>query len=547
MLLLVSSESECGQSEPRFADVFSAVGGTFRHVSPLTEARHIHLTMGSGVAGFDYDNDGWCDLFFGQGCAWNGTFRSVNKTRDALFRNKTGMLSDVTELTGLHNPWYAMGIACTDADNDGFEDLHVSNFGQNLYFHNCGDGTFSPGVTLAAADDCYSASCTWTDANADGNADVYVTRYVDVSEKHYPVCVDEPTKLGILCPPWRFKALSDVLLINAGDGTFTDASLQAGLQSVDPLPGLAVATLDSDDDGDLDIYVANDSVPNHLWINDGQGHFTEDGILCGVALNGNGLRQAGMGIAVGDATFDGRPDIVVTNYFDETNTFYRNEGAGFFHDVTDEIGIGAPSRSRLAFGVNFIDADGDADLDLFVANGHVHDRLKELGRDIPYQQPAQLLTLQDGRFRDSSATAGKIFSKPLVGRSSAILDLNHDFKTDIVMTCLGDKPLLLKNVTEDHGNMIKLKLIGRTCTRNPVGARIEFFTSDGRTIVRFVDGSTSYLSDSESVIAIGVGNEQSVARVQIRWPDGFLHTWTSLAVNQEWGLVEGIPSALAIP
>ena len=187
------------------------------------------------------------------------------------------------------------------------------------------------------------------------------------------------------------------------------------------------------------------------------------------------------------------------------------------------------------------------DLDLFVANGHVHDRLKELGRDIPYPQPAQLLTLQDGRFRDSSAAAGEIFSKPLVGRSSATMDFNHDFKTNIVMTCLGDKPLLLKNVTKDHGNVIKLNLIGRIRTRHPIGARIELFTTDGRTIVRFVDGSTSYLSDSESVIAIGVGDEQSVARVQIRWPDGTLQTWTSLVVNQKWGLVEGIPSALAIP
>ncbi|MEJ7595901.1 MAG: VCBS repeat-containing protein, partial [Planctomycetaceae bacterium] len=293
-LVLVSSKSECGEPVSQFADVYSAAGGAFRHESPLTEARHIHLTMGSGVACFDYDNDGWCDLFFGQGCAWTGKFRSTQKKQDALLRNKAGMLSDVTELAGLNNPWYAMGIACTDSDNDGFEDLYVSTFGQNLYFHNCGDGTFSPGVTLATAEDCYSASCTWTDANGDGNADIFVTRYVAVSEKDYPLCVDEPTKLGILCPPWRFKALSDVLLISEGDGTFTDRSLQAGLQSVDSLPGLAVATLDFDDDGDLDIYVANDSVPNHLWINDGHGQFTEDGILAGVALNGNGLRQAGM-------------------------------------------------------------------------------------------------------------------------------------------------------------------------------------------------------------------------------------------------------------
>lgn len=549
-LVCVFLSVECRSQEnssPLFADVFARAGGNFLHDSPLTEGRHIHLTMGSGVGCLDFDRDGYVDLFFAQGCAWAGKFLSTNKTRDALLRNIAGTLSDVTDVSGLSNPWYAMGLACGDTNNDGFTDLYVSNFGQNLYFQNCGDGTFSSPVILAEAADCYSASCTWTDANGDGNSDIFISRYVGVSETNYALCTDEATQLGVLCPPWRFEALLDVLLMSNGNGTFSDASKPPGLSAVDPLPGLAVATMDFDDDGDLDIYVANDSVPNHLWVNDGVGHFTEDGILCGVALSGNGLRQAGMGIAVGDATSDGRPDIVVTNYFDEPNTFYRNEGMGFFHDVTDEIGVGAPSRSRLGFGVNFLDADGDSDLDLFVANGHVHDRLKELGRDIPYEQSAQLLTMQNGRYQDSSADAGEIFSKGFVGRGSATLDFNKDFKTDIVMTNLNGSPLLLENKTVGHGNVVKLRLIGRSCTRDAVGARLELLTADGRKIIRFADGSSSYLSCSESVISVGVGTDQSISRVQVSWPYRQQQTWTNLGISQEWALVEGVSPAFAIP
>lgn len=532
---------------PQFSDVFSDVGGRFCHQSPATKSRHIHLTMGSGVGCIDYDNDGWVDLYFGQGCSWEGTFRAANKKQDTLLRNNSGKLIDVTSLAGISNPWYATGLSCFDADNDGFDDLFLSNFGQSLYFHNCGDGCFSPGVSPIVVEDCYNASCTGTDANGDGYIDIYVTRYVSVSENEYPICIDESTQLGIVCPPHRFDALWDVLLMSNGDGTFADKSDDSGLHSVDASPGLAVVTSDFDEDGDLDIYVANDAVPNHLWLNDGVGHFTEDGMLKGVALNGNGLRQAGMGIAVGDATSDGRPEIVVTNYFNETNTFYRSEGAGYFLDVTDEIGVGAPSRSRLGFGINFIDADGDSDLDLFIANGHIHDRLKELGRDIPYEQTAQLLTRQKGRFHDSSSDAGEIFQKAFLGRGSATLDFNHDFKTDIVMSNLAGAPLLLQNYTQQHGVVVKLKLIGRNCTRDSIGARIETLAPDGNRIVRFADGSSSYLSCSESMISIGLGHDQHTANVQVSWPNGITQSWVNLKAGQEWGLIEGISSAFAIP
>ncbi len=549
LLLLGFRAGEAAGQEPQiqFADVYAEAGGAFSHSSPLTEERHIHLTMGSGVGCIDFDHDGWSDLCFGQGCSWDGKFFSPSKPYETMLRNVRGSLKDVSVLVGLRVPYYTMGIASGDSNNDGFDDLYMTSVGQNQLFINNGDGTFSSGVSLTTQPDGYSASCTWTDANMDGTLDLFISRYVSISEADYPLCVDEATKLGVLCPPWKFKALSDVMLIGHGDGTFNDNSLLAGMQSVDPQPGLAVATVDIDDDGDLDIYVANDSVPNHLWINDGSGRFTEDGFLAGVALNGNGEREAGMGIAVGDATADGRPDLLVTNYFEETNTFYRNEGSGFFQDVTDEIGIGAPSRSRLGFGVNFLDADGDSDLDVFVANGHVHDRLKELGRNIPYEQTAQLLTMTSGRFKDFSADAGTIFSKPLVGRSSATLDFNRDFRTDVVMTTLGGSPLLLENQTTAHGNVLKLRLIGRDCVRNATGARMTFNDGKGNGLVRFVDGSTSYLSTSEPVVTLGAGQIASIANIEVRWPNGKKQEWANLKTNEEWILVEGISIPFRIP
>lgn len=547
LLGLHAREAASEEQKIQFADVFAEAGGTFSHSSPLTEARHIHLTMGSGVGCIDFDHDGWSDFCFGQGCSWDGTFLTPSKPYETMLRNVRGSLKDVSVLIELRMPHYTTGIACGDSNNDGFDDLYITGVGQNRLFTNNGDGTFSSGVSVTPQPNAYSASCTWTDANMDGTLDLFIARYVFISEADYPLCVDESTKLGVLCPPWKFKPLSDLLFLGKGDGTFNDNSLTAGLQAVEPQPGLAVATVDIDDDGDLDIYVANDSVPNHLWINDGSGRFTEDGFLAGVALNGNGEREAGMGIAVGDATADGRPDLLVTNYFEETNTFYRNEGAGFFQDVTDEIGIGAPSRSRLGFGVNFLDADGDSDLDVFVANGHVHDRLKELGRNIPYEQPAQLLTMTNGRFKDSSADAGAIFSKPLVGRSSATIDFNRDFRMDVVMTTLGGSPLLLENKTTTHGNVLKLRLIGRDCVRNATGARITFHNGTGNGLVRFVDGSTSYLSTSEPVVTLGVGPITLIANVEVRWPNGMKQDWANLKTNEEWVLVEGISIPFRMP
>lgn len=526
----------------------SETGLAFQHVSPMSAERHIHLTMGSGVAVSDFDRDGWPDLYFSQGNVWSGRLTSVSQTHDHLYRSRRGHFDDVSKSATVVSGGYGMGVAAGDFNNDGFPDVYAARFGIDQLLSNNGDGTFSKSsVVLPESTSRYSAGCTWTDVNADGAPDVFVTRYLDISESDYPLCVDKPTGLSIACQPFDMKGHSDVLLVSDGAGLLEDVSGAAGINAVHPAQGLGVITSDLDDDGDLDLYVANDSVLNHFWKNDGTGFFSEEGLISGLALNRNGLREAGMGLAAGDVTLNGRTDVVVTNFHEETNTLYRNEGFGFFVDVSDEIGVGAPSRSHLAFGVNLLDADADSDLDLFVANGHIHDRLAELGRDIKYRQSPQILKMDGGRYTDVSSRAGHVFSRPLLGRGSATLDYNRDGKLDLVMTSLGEAPVLIENQTKHHGNVLALRLSGKVSSRDAVGARVKASFAAGNVVFRFVDSSSSYLSTSEAVIRVGLGTATIVDQVEVRWPDGKTQAWERLSTEHEYCLVEGLARAFPVP
>ncbi len=535
-------------SAPAFQDSTQSAALTFQHISPSSPERHVHLTMGSGVAICDFDRDGCPDLYFAQGGAWSGTINSATTSKDQLLRNRRGHFVDVSTNTELASGSYGMGVAVGDSNNDGFPDVYVSRFGTDILLQNNGDGTFQLSESLLPpSTSSYSASCTWTDVNADGTPDMFVTRYVNISDDNYPVCTDDATNLAAVCPPWTFDGLHDVLLLGDGAGRLVDVSEERGLQGVKPAQGLAAVTSDLDDDGDLDIYVANDSVPNHFWKNDGKGVFSEAGLITGLAVNRDGRREAGMGLAIGDATSSGRVDLVVTNFHEETNTFYRNEGFGFFNDVTDEIGVGAPSRSHLAFGINFLDADGDSDLDLFVANGHIHDRLKELGRDIPYRQSPQLLTMNNGRYEDVSERSGTVFTESFLGRGSAVLDFNKDGKTDVLMTNLGGRPVLFDNQTMGHGRVLTLHLSGRVRSRDAVGARVTVTINGRNPIVRFIDGSSSYLSTSESVARFGVGNSDVVDEVTVRWPNGESQSWKDIPSNATYSVVESVSRIFSLP
>ncbi len=534
-----------GHAPPvRFEDVADRVGVHFDHCSPLTEERHLHLTMGSGAAWIDYDRDGWPDLYLGQGRAWTGPGREPDDGRpiDRLFRNRGGHFDDVTPHVRIVEAEYTMGLAVGDLDNDGFPDLYVSAFGCNSLYLNNGDGTFTDVSSATGTDYAgYGAGCTWTDIDADGCLDLYVANYLRIDPANYTLCTQayRGRTVRLICPPRKYPWEPDVLYRNSGDGRFEDASQAAGLRAVRPLPGLGVVTGDWDDDGDLDLYVANDTTENLLWTNDGAGRFTDRGVASGAAFNRVGEAEAGMGVAAGDVDGDGRADLFVTNYYGETNTLYRNEGAGLFLDVTPELGLAAPSRTRLGFGTLFADFDHDTHLDLFIANGHLNDRLPDIGQDVPFQQQPQLMRNQAGRrFIDASVEAGPYFQRELLGRGCAAADFDRDGLTDVAVLHLNDRASLLRNVSTTHGAALALELIGTRASRDAIGARVEVELPSAR-VVRFRDGSTSYLSCSEGRLLIGIGENVSAQRVRVRWPGGRNESWTGVLAGQVVQLIEG--------
>lgn len=529
---------------PRFQEVAESVGVDFVHHSPFSEQRHLHLTMGSGVAWLDYDCDGWPDLYLGQGRAWTPGQTSATEQlpTDRIYRNFEGQFEDVTERTGIRNTEYAMGIAVGDVDNDGFPDVYVSNFGPNQLYLNNGDGTFRDvSVTSGTAADGYAASCTWTDLDADGALDLYVTNYLQVDRSNYAVCSQtfRNRTVAIPCPPRKYPWPTDAVYRSLGDGRFTDATHDSGVAALPKFAGLGVVTGDFDDDGRLDLYVANDTKANFLLINDGTGRLSDTAFVSGVAVNRIGEPEAGMGVAAGDVDGDGRIDLFVTNYYGETNTLYRNEGAGLFLDVTDEMGLAAPSRTRLGFGTTLTDFDNDTRLDLFVANGHLSDRLEEIGMHIPFRQRSQLMWNDGGRrFLDTSDHAGAYFEQARLGRGAAVADYDRDGRPDVAVQHLGEQVGLLRNLSRTKGPPLILQLVGTRCNRDAIGAKVEVDLGTS-TLVRQRDGSTSYLSCSEARMLIGISNHRSAKRVRVQWPGGGTDTWYDVLPGEVVHLIEG--------
>lgn len=532
----------------RFQDVAKEARLHFQHHSPLTEQRHTHLTYGSGVCWLDYDRDGWPDLFCCQGasfdpCAPQGAGTSPDAPSNRLFRNqRNGSFVDVTEQAGLLTTIYCMGAAAADYDNDGFPDLCVTGYGENLLYHNNGNGTFSqqvlPGGKLLGR---LSSSCNWADIDGDGDLDLFIVNYALLVPDNYPLLqqTEAGRKMYFVCHPCQLQAIPDTLYRNCGGGKFVDVSVEAGIATEPAHCGLGVVAADLDGDGDVDFYVSNDSTANSLWENQGKGTFVDRGLEVGVAFNRYGAAEAGMGVEAADFDGDGRIDLFVTNFFHETNTFYRNEGNLLFNDITPAMGLGAPSKLRLGFGTCAMDFDGDTFLDLLIANGHVHDRLQEIGRDEPFAQLPLLFHNEHGRrFSEVSAGSGPYFTETHVGRGAAAADYDRDGDIDVAINHLNGPLALLRNDTRPAGHWLQIELIGTRSNRGGVGAVVTVDLGQ-RSLVRARQAGSGYLSCNEERMTIGLGDATRVPRVSVRWPSGLRECWTDVSVNKFLQFKEG--------
>ena len=522
-----------GSADPYFRDVTDAMKLDFRHVNGFSAERRLVETMGSGGALFDFDNDGDLDLYFVQGNSLSSSTKSPPTNQ--LYRNDAGVLVDITASANVGDTGYGLGAVAADYDGDGYRDLYVTNLGKNVLYRNNGDGTFTD-VTEHAQVGCplLSASAAFADIDRDGDLDLYVCNYVEYSlETDIPCYYNN--SLRIYCGPNEYHGIADVLYRNNGDGTFTDITESAGVYEP-TTRGLGVVFTDINNDGWLDIYVANDMSPNTLFINQGGGTFREEGVLRGVAFNGDGIANGSMGIDAGDYDNDSDIDLWVSNFALEANCLMQNDSDGYFEDVTFDTNLADPSFYSLGFGTRFIDFDNDGWLDILVGNGHIWDNVKQIDTKQSYAQPVQLFHNQGGTpqnhagFTEITAEAG-LDETPYVVRGMLFGDIDTDGDVDVVL-CQSNRPaVILSNEIGNANAWLTVKLVGTDGNMDAIGAQVQLETN-GMTLLREVICGASYLSGNDLHLSFGLGNATRVDNLQIRWHNGDVQKLGELPIQK---------------
>ncbi len=522
-----------GGAEPYFRDVTDAMKLDFRHVNGFSAERRLVETMGSGGALFDFDNDDDLDLYLVQGNSLSTSTEPPPKNR--LYRNDSGIFVDITEAANVGDTGYGLGAVAADYDGDGNRDLYITNLGKNVLYRNNGDGTFTD-VTQQAQVGCplLSASAAFADIDRDGDLDLYVCNYVEYALETDIPCYYKNT-LRIYCGPNEYHGIADVLYRNNGDGTFTDITKSAGVYEP-TTRGLGVVFTDVNNDGWVDIYVANDMSPNTLFMNQGDGTFQEEGVLRGVAFNGDGIANGSMGIDAGDYDNDGDIDLWVSNFSLEANCLMQNDGDGYFEDVTFDANLADPSFYSLGFGTRFIDFDNDGWLDLLVGNGHIWDNVKQIDAKMSYAQPVQLFHNQDGTpqshtgFTEITAEAG-LDKTHYVVRGMLFGDIDTDGDVDVVL-CQSNRPtVILSNEVGNANAWLTVKLVGTDGNTDAIGAQVQL-EAQGMTFLREVICGASYLSGNDLRICFGLGDATRVDSLQIRWHNGSIQKLGELSVRQ---------------
>ena len=529
LLLLLLPAMVVGQV--RFVEVSGSLGIDYVHENGASAEKRLPETNGAGCAFFDWDTDGDLDLYLvNSGHMVKGRGQSSN----VLYRNDGAAFAAVTAAAGATGESYGMGVAAADYDSDGDPDLYLTAWGPDQLYRS-DRGKFTEATTQAGlGHEGWTTSAAFFDFDLDGDLDLFAAQYVRFELGKQPWCGRSDMDLRFYCDPRVFSSTADLLYRNEGDGTFADISASAGITRQGN--GLGVVAGDWDQDGDQDLYIANDSTPNFHYVNQGDGSFLEDGLLTGTALSADGANQAGMGVDAGDIDDDGDLDLFVTNYQLETNNLYRNDGA-FFSETSFKSGIGEISLNYLGFGTGFFDYDNDGMLDLFVGNGHVHDNIAEYDELVTHAQRAQVFRNRGGgTYVEVSSDLGPGFQREYIVRGSSFGDIDQDGDLDIAIVSNGSRFALLRN-EGDHGHWLRVHLEGRRSNRDAIGAKL-YLWSKGRRMMRQIKAGSGFLSTSQLDPIFGLAGSAMIDSLVIHWPTGDVQVLTDIAANQLLQVVE---------
>ena len=544
-LLLSQAPAAAPQSSPYFVDVAEKAGLTAPIVSGEKDSKkYIIETTGTGIAIVDYDNDGWPDIFVVNGTTLNAP-KNSGPSSHLYHNNHDGTFADVTAKAGISGSGWGQGACVGDYDNDGLDDIFVTYYGKNRLFHNVGSGKFEEVAELAGVAGSgkqWGTGCAFVDYDRDGKLDIVVANYVDFDLATAPAPGERASCMWkgapVMCGPRGLKGATNVLYHNLGNGKFEDVTKRA---KIDQTPGhfcFSVSTLDFDEDGWPDIFIACDSTPSILYRNNHDGTFTDVATIAGVAFNDDGREQAGMGSAIADYDGDGHLDIFKTNFSDDTSTLYRNKHDGTFDDATFAAGLGT-NTAYLGWGTAFLDYDNDGWPDLLLVNGHVYPEVDKFHLGSDYEEPRVLYhNLGNGKFEDVSRSAGPAILSKWSGRGLATADLFNDGQQDAVISNMSARPSLLVNQKPTQNHWVELKTVGTRSNRDGIGARITL-SALGRKLVQEVRSGSTYNSSSDLRVHFGLSLATKIDSIEVRWPSGLTETFAAQQIDSIVTLKEG--------